>query len=495
MSPSVSVRLLSTQSDTRLVELARAGHERAFEALVQRYRRALLGYCRRRLLLPNERAEDALQQGLLQAWLALREGTEVRDVKPWLYRIVHNAALNTLRGSGYNYAELSETLSGTNAPSEDLDRRIAVREALAGLAVLPEKQREALLRTAVDGCSYREAATMLGLSEPALRGLVYRARATLRTAITALTPTPLLSWTLSSGGADAPLAGRLLEVGGGGSAGLASVLLKTGAAALTTGALVGAVHTLHHAPAARGPTRFTPVASPTQSAAAGTEAPTAVPVRADAGAASRPQWPAHRVLAFRVSHQARLHRAIRTPSAERSPRLDLAQTRQPQAARPRIRGATAPLDLGEPVTRTGSGGADNGEGTRGIGGAREEQGGNSDAASTGGSSEQGSPGADTGQRQSARDGQGTSGTGDGSASSGTGGPGDHEGSGSRDGEASGQRQRASGEEGQSQRPRDVSNGGERDFPEGGGGAPSSAGGQEETPVSGEASGSGAGGGG
>lgn len=68
MSPSVSVRLLLTQSDARLVELARAGHERAFEALVERYRRPLLGYCRR-LLLPHERAEDALQQGLLQAWL------------------------------------------------------------------------------------------------------------------------------------------------------------------------------------------------------------------------------------------------------------------------------------------------------------------------------------------------------------------------------------------------------------------------------------------
>ncbi len=96
-SPSVSVRLLRTQSDARLVELARAGHERAFEALVERYRRALLGYCRRQLL-PHERAEDALQQGLLQAWLALREGVEVRHARPWLYSIVHNTALNMPSG-------------------------------------------------------------------------------------------------------------------------------------------------------------------------------------------------------------------------------------------------------------------------------------------------------------------------------------------------------------------------------------------------------------
>ena len=251
MGPSVSVRLLLTQSDARLVELARAGHERAFEALVERYRRPLLGYCRR-LLLPHERAEDALQQGLLQAWLALRDGTEVRDVKPWLYRIVHHAALNMLRRSGYNYAELSETLSGAGAPAEDLDRRIAVREALAGLAALPEMQREALLRTAVDGRSYEEAAAALGLSEGAVRGLVHRARVTLRTATTALTPAPLLSWWLGSGSTDAPLASRLAEVGAGsGSAGVAGVLLKATAAAVTAGIVVGGVSASHRPHVAR----------------------------------------------------------------------------------------------------------------------------------------------------------------------------------------------------------------------------------------------------
>ncbi len=245
MSPSVSVRLLLTQSDARLVELARAGHERAFEALVERYRSALLGYCRRQLL-PHERAEDALQQGLLQAWLALREGVEVSHVRPWLYRIVHNTALN-MRRAGYSYAQLSETLCGAGAPAEDLDRRIAVREALAGLAALPEMQREALLHTAVDGSTYQETAVHLGLSESAVRGLVHRARVALRTATTALTPPPLLNWLLGSGGADAPLPSRLAEVGsGGGGAGLTAGLLKLAATAATAGVVVGGVGITHH---------------------------------------------------------------------------------------------------------------------------------------------------------------------------------------------------------------------------------------------------------
>ena len=59
--PSPSLVLLRTQSDARLVALAREGHERAFEAIVERYRRQLLRTCRR--VLAEARAEDALSSG------------------------------------------------------------------------------------------------------------------------------------------------------------------------------------------------------------------------------------------------------------------------------------------------------------------------------------------------------------------------------------------------------------------------------------------------
>jgi RNA polymerase sigma factor (sigma-70 family) len=242
MSPSVSIGLLSTQSDARLLELAQAGHERAFETLVRRYRRSLLAYCRR-LLLSEERAEDALQQALLQAWLSLRSGVEVTNLRPWLQSIVHNTAMNALRVSGYDYCKLSESLSGADAPHADLDRRIAVREALAGLAALPQMQREAMLRTAVEGDSHQQVARDLGLSENALRGLVYRARTTLRAAVGALMPPPVLSWALSSGARGTTLAESVGGLGlGGGSASVAGLLMKGGAVAVTAGVLAGGVH-------------------------------------------------------------------------------------------------------------------------------------------------------------------------------------------------------------------------------------------------------------
>src|SRR6476661_4764387 len=97
VSPRISVRLLQAQSDRRLLELVGRGHERAFEALVLRYRPPLLAYCRR-MGLAEARADDVVQQALLKAWLALREGTVVRDARPWLFRIAHNTAVNAARG-------------------------------------------------------------------------------------------------------------------------------------------------------------------------------------------------------------------------------------------------------------------------------------------------------------------------------------------------------------------------------------------------------------
>src|SRR5436190_21153882 len=87
--------ILACQSDERLVRLVRSGHERAFEVIVQRYRGALVRYCRR--ILPESRCEDAVQQALLNAHGALLASDDPVQLKPWLFAITRNAALNMLR--------------------------------------------------------------------------------------------------------------------------------------------------------------------------------------------------------------------------------------------------------------------------------------------------------------------------------------------------------------------------------------------------------------
>ncbi len=241
MSPRFSIRLLAAQSDQRLVALARDGHERAFEALVQRYRRPLLRYCRS-LRLSDTRAEDVLQQALLRAWLALSGGTEVRDVRPWLYRIVHNTAVNAMRGvAEVPDGELTDAVQASTAQlgESELDRKMAVRDALGHVAALPKMQRQAVFLTAVDGQSHDEVAGALGITPGALRGVLYRARTTLRSAAAMLTPQPLLELAARSGDAAAPSAERALDLtsGGAGAVGIAGLLLKGGAAVITAGAL------------------------------------------------------------------------------------------------------------------------------------------------------------------------------------------------------------------------------------------------------------------
>ena len=132
---SPSTVLLRTQSDERLVALARGGHERAFEAIVERYRRALLREARG--YLPEARAEDALQQAFISAWSAIRDGVEVTDLRPWLYRITRNAAIDAAKRAGYDYHELSEALRLTPAPEAELERRAVVRETLTGVRRCP----------------------------------------------------------------------------------------------------------------------------------------------------------------------------------------------------------------------------------------------------------------------------------------------------------------------------------------------------------------------
>jgi RNA polymerase sigma factor (sigma-70 family) len=226
--------LLRTQSDARLVALARAGHDRAYEAIVERYRRPLLRACRR--ILPEARAEDALQQALMAAWTALRRGDEVLELRPWLYRIVRNTALNQLRVAGYDLDELVDTLAAADDPEEEIERRALVRQTLMAVAALPDRQRDALLRTAIEGRGQDEVARDLGLSNTALRQLVHRARTSVRAAATAVVPLPLAAWLATVAPRAEPMTARIVELAAGSGAG--ATLAKAGTVVVLAGGAV-----------------------------------------------------------------------------------------------------------------------------------------------------------------------------------------------------------------------------------------------------------------
>src|SRR4051794_41771645 len=170
---------LASAPDARLVALTRAGDERAFAAIIDRYRAPLARYCRRYLAPAS--AEDALQQPFPHAHGAIPDGTLPLAVNPWLFRVARNAALNIARGE-CAYAPVPDDLLDAVEPDDVFARREAFNRVVVAMRSLPDAQREVIVRHAFAGDSHEEIASDLGMSAGAIRQLAYRARGTLRAA-------------------------------------------------------------------------------------------------------------------------------------------------------------------------------------------------------------------------------------------------------------------------------------------------------------------------
>jgi RNA polymerase sigma factor (sigma-70 family) len=224
--------LLRVQSDERLAQLASSGSHDAFETLVHRYRGGLLRSCRR--ILPGDRAEDAVQEALLQAHRALTRNGSPDRFRPWLHRIAVNASLRQLNQGG-DTVPLSEEFDGVEGPEAVRERRERLRSTVGAIDRLPGRQRRALVLRELEGRSHAEIAHELGLSGGAVRQLIHRARNTVRSAASALTPPAFLLRMLETGSSVSPVGEA--AVGGAGGA----VAAKLAVAAVVAGGVAGGV--------------------------------------------------------------------------------------------------------------------------------------------------------------------------------------------------------------------------------------------------------------
>ncbi len=237
---------LRAQPDRRLVKLVREGYEAAFEEIVRRYGRPLDRFA---AAIVGNRSEDVTQDAFSKALLALR-GTEAEiELRPWLYRIVRNTALNDLRDTPPAAAELGEAIAGGHSAAVEAERREEITELMERLRALPEPQRAAIVMRELEGLSHEEIAAALGVSGGAARQAIYRARLALRDGLGLLVPLPLLRMLFdhgteaAAGGAAAAGASAASAAGGGGTAlgGLgAGGALKAGVATVLVAGSVGA---------------------------------------------------------------------------------------------------------------------------------------------------------------------------------------------------------------------------------------------------------------
>jgi len=149
-------------------------------ALVESIRPELHRYCAR-LTGSVIEGEDIVQDTLAKAFYTLSLQAEVPPLRPWLFRIAHNAALDFLKSHGRRLTETRADLTELGAIDETPDP-LAVRLALASFLALPLVQRSAVILKDVLGHSLQEAAETMGTSIQAVKAALVRGRAALRDA-------------------------------------------------------------------------------------------------------------------------------------------------------------------------------------------------------------------------------------------------------------------------------------------------------------------------
>jgi RNA polymerase sigma-70 factor (ECF subfamily) len=170
---------LADWSDEELLTAFRKGRRELFGMLVRRYERELYGYLRR-YLGDDHLADDVFQNTFLQVYVKSGQYEAGRPVRPWLYTIATNQAIDALRRNGRHQAlslnqgreesadgdvhNLLETLQGRESSPADAaewqERRERIR---ASIEQLPEFLRQVLLLAYYQGLKYREIADILDI--------------------------------------------------------------------------------------------------------------------------------------------------------------------------------------------------------------------------------------------------------------------------------------------------------------------------------------------
>ncbi len=181
VAPRLNERLAPVLSDEELLLKYRdQGNRPAFEELVHRYEKELYGYLRNYLGDP-EMAEDVFQQTFLQVYLKCDQFEPERKLRPWLYAVATNQAIDHQRhygrhrmasldrrvGKGDEDSEMGAFVDlfdsaqrGPVEENENMEQAGEVRRAVDGL---PEQMRQVVLLVYFQGLKYREAAQALGV--------------------------------------------------------------------------------------------------------------------------------------------------------------------------------------------------------------------------------------------------------------------------------------------------------------------------------------------
>ena len=155
----------------------------AFDRLLGELRPKLHRYCARMVGSVVD-AEDVVQETLVKAIEAFPPATPIANVEGWLFRIVHNTALDFLRGRARQERFIGdEDMAMIADPIDKVHQRQASAAGLRTFVRLPAAQRSSVILMDVLGYSLEEIGGITGSSIPAVKAALHRGREGLRAAM------------------------------------------------------------------------------------------------------------------------------------------------------------------------------------------------------------------------------------------------------------------------------------------------------------------------
>ena len=176
---------------TALVVAAKAGDQRAFEALVRRYRRRIYALALHIVGHASE-ADDIAQEVFLKAYRALPSFEGRSQFFTWVYRMTVNRSLNARRDrarrgedglEGDPRVELAVAVDARDNPGLAAELRQTYARLLRALDALPADMRTTVILVSLQGLSHGEAGVVQKVSEGTIAWRMHEARRRLRDAM------------------------------------------------------------------------------------------------------------------------------------------------------------------------------------------------------------------------------------------------------------------------------------------------------------------------
>ena len=161
----------------------REGDMEAFRLLVEMHQARVIGTISK-MLGSDAESEDLAQQVFIRVWKSAPRYQPTAKFTTWLFRITRNLVFNELRRKRH-FTDQSEMIAEPIERAEKEPDRVllegelqnAIQEAIN---LLPESQRMAIILRRFEEMPYEEIAKVMGTSVPAVKSILFRARAELR---------------------------------------------------------------------------------------------------------------------------------------------------------------------------------------------------------------------------------------------------------------------------------------------------------------------------